>query len=358
MVHTSPQSAALPREPARIKWQGRRKWPWIILILAAVVAGGLFSIRQYNLHRFHLEKQTRFMMDTFVSIYVVGPKSLAEPAINAAMDRMQEVDARFSARNPKSPVYEFNQKNVPITDPEILALVRLALEVAQETDGAFDITVAPLIELWGFYTDSPRLPSAEEIGECLKRIGYTQLSVTASKLDKKKADVQIDLGALAKGYAIAQAAHVLRENGIGSALIEAGGDIYALGGKGRDPWRVGIRKPRGDALLGYLEVTDLSVMGSGDYERFFIQDGKRYHHIFNPKTGYPAEGVGGTTLMHPDPAVADAWNTAVFVLGPRKGLEAVEKNPGMEAIWSTASGEILYSSGLRDALKDIQKITE
>ena len=108
--------------------------------------------------------------------------------------------------------------------------------------------------------------------------------------------------------------------------------------------------------MGYLEVADLAVMGSGDYERFFEERGKRYHHIFNPKTGYPAEGVSGVTLIHPNPTAADAWNTALFVLGPEKGLEIVEKTPGMEAIMVTTSGEKLFSSGLKNALKPLPKI--
>jgi len=107
-----------------------------------------------------------------------------------------------------------------------------------------------------------------------------------------------------------------------------------------------------------LEVEDLAVMGSGDYERYFIKDGKRYHHIFNPKTGYPAEGVIATTLIHPDPMIADAWNTAIFVLGPTEGLALVEKIPGMEAIMVTTSGEVTYTSGLKNALHSVQKTNQ
>jgi thiamine biosynthesis lipoprotein len=115
-------------------------------------------------------------------------------------------------------------------------------------------------------------------------------------------------------------------------------------------WKVGIRSPRGDDILGYLEVEDLAVMGSGDYERFFIEDGKRYHHIFDPKTGYPAQGLSAATLIHPDPMVADAWNTAIFVLGPENGLKWAEKISGMETVMVTTAGDIIYSNGLENAL--------
>lgn len=329
------------------------KWLGFGIVLFAVLLAGLFAIRQYNLYRFHLEKQIRFMMDTYVTVYTIGPRAKTVPAINAALDRMQAVDAKFNSRNPGSPVYAFNVRNVPITDREILDVVKLALQIAKDTDGAFDITVEPLIELWGFYGDSPRLPEPEEIQNCLKKVGYSNLVLSDNQLQKKKADVRIDLGAIAKGYAIGQAAEVLKDQGVTSALIDAGGDIYALGTKASEMWKVGIRNPRGDKILGYLEVEDLAVMGSGDYERFFERDGKRYHHIFDPRTGYPAAGLSGTTLVHPDPMVADGWNTALFVLGPEKGLDLVERIPGMEVLMVTTAGKVVYSSGLAHALKAI-----
>jgi FAD:protein FMN transferase len=351
--NASSQISTFTTEGFRVKKKRPLKWLGFGLILFAVILAGLFAIRQYNLYRFHLEKQMRFMMDTYVTVYTIGPKTKTLPAINAALDRMQAVDAKFNSRNPGSPVYAFNVQNAPITDREILDVVTLALQIAKDTDGAFDITVEPLIELWGFYGDSPRLPGPEEIQNCLKRVGYSNLVLSDTQLKKKKADVKIDLGAIAKGYAIGQAAKVLRDQGVTSALIDAGGDIYALGTKASELWKVGIRNPRGDKISGYLEVQDLAVMGSGDYERFFERDGKRYHHIFDPKTGYPAAGLSGTTLVHPDPTVADAWNTAVFVLGPEKGLDLVEKIPGMEALMVTTSGKVIYSSGLAHALKAI-----
>jgi thiamine biosynthesis lipoprotein len=174
--------------------------------------------------------------------------------------------------------------------------------------------------------------------------------LSETTLEKKKAGVKMDLGGIAKGYAVSQAAAVLRQNGVTSALIDAGGDIHAMGKKGRSPWKVGIKHPRKDGILGFLEVSDLSVMGSGDYERTFVKEGKRYHHIFNPKTGYPVEGLTGSTLVHPDPMLADAWNTAIFVLGAEKGMRRVEAYPRMAALMVTDAGEILYSTGLKDAL--------
>jgi thiamine biosynthesis lipoprotein len=328
----------------------------LALILIAVLLGASLAVRYYNLYRYHLEKQTRFMMDTYVTVFAVGPKKTTSRAVDLALDRMQEIDTKFNSLNPKSQVYAFNHRNEPISDQEIVEVVRVALEIAQATGGAFDITVAPLVELWGFYGASPHIPQEQEIKACLTRIGYQYLTLVNSRVEKTKVDVNIDLGGIAKGYAVSQAAKVLKEEGVGSALIDAGGDVYALGKKGSGLWKVGIKNPRGDDLLGYVEVENLAVMGAGDYERFFEKDGRRYHHIFNPKTGYPTEGVIATTLIHADPVLANAWSKPIFVLGPERGMQLVESIPGMEVLVVKSSGEVLYSSGLRDALRLIPKI--
>lgn len=332
----------------------KKGWRNIMLVAAAAIVvmflAGL-GARSYNMHRFHVEKQTRFMMDTFVTIYVVGPPRIGAAAIKAAFEEMQEVADKFNNLDPAGPIYAFNHQSTPITDPEILLVVSKALAISQLTDGAFDITVEPLIALWGFYGDTPALPDATAIAACLQKTGYRYLHLQDGRLTKDDAAVRIDLGGIAKGYAVSRAATVLKEQGIASALIDAGGDVFALGKRGQERWKVGIRSPRGNDILGFMEVEDLAVMGSGDYERFFLHNGKRYHHIFDPRTGYPAQGVSGTTLLHADPMLADAWNTAIFVLGARKGRALVEKIPGMEAVLVSDTGTLTATSGLGDALK-------
>ena len=323
----------------------------ITLIFIVVGIAGLLGVRTYNSYRYHLEKQTRFMMDTYVTLSAVGPRGTASRAVDLALDRMQAVDEKFNPLNPKSPIHAFNHRGVPITDGEVLRVIRAALKVSDATDGAFDITVEPLIELWGFYGDSPHLPRDQEIKDTLNKTGYRRLLFRDGKLEKGRADTAIGLGGIAKGYAAQQAAKVLLNEGVTSALIDAGGDVYALGKKGREFWKVGLRSPRGEGLIGYVEVEDRAVMGSGDYERFFIKDGHQYHHILDPRTGFPAQGLSAVTLVHSDPMVADAWCTALFVLGSEEGLELVEKMPGMEAIMIKTTGEKLFSSGLRNAVK-------
>lgn len=294
------------------------------------------------------------MMDTYVSIYAVGPKKIASKAVSAAFERMQQIDVKFNHLNPQSPIYAFNHQGTPISDEEILRLIRIALRASEESAGAFDITVAPLLELWGFYGKNYYVPKDEEIKDCLNKTGYQHLILDNGKLDKDNPGIKIDLGGIAKGYALIEAVNVLKAHGITSALIDAGGDVYALGRKGRKLWKVGIKDPRLEGILGYVEVEDLAVLGSGDYERFFIKDGRRYHHIFNPKTGYPTQGTSAVTLIYADPVLGQIWTKIPFIIGPKKGLEMLEKIPGMEAIIVTESGEILYSSGLKHTLNVVK----
>jgi len=327
----------------------------LVFIIIVVIFAGLWGIRSYNDRRFHVEKETRFMMDTYVTMYAVGPKKITSKAINLALDRMQQIDTKFNSLNPKSPIYAFNNSGIPISDPEILNLLEIALSVSRKSEGAFDITVASLAELWGFYSKSYRIPGAKEINECLGAVGFRHLSFNNGKLEKDNPAVRIDLGGIAKGYALAEAVNVLKAQKVSSALIDAGGDVYALGKKGRKLWRVGIKDPRGEGILGYVEVEDLAVLGSGDYERFFIQDGKRYHHIFNPATGYPTEGVASVTIIYPDPVIAQAWAKIPFVRGAEKGLKALEGIPGMEVFIITTSGEKLYSSELKHVMNVVSE---
>ncbi|MGA6926653.1 MAG: FAD:protein FMN transferase [Desulfosarcina sp.] len=330
---------------------GFRKKIVVAAIFPVVLFIGAFAARSYNMHRFHVEKQTRFMMDTFVSMFVVGPPDIGAEAIKLAFERMQAASDKFNNRDPNGPIYAFNHHGTPITDPEILHVAEKALEISRRTGGAFDITVEPLVELWGFYGDTPTLPDDAAIQACLQHIGYRHLNIDSGVMTKDDPAIRIDMGGIAKGYCVSQAAAVLRDMGIESALIDAGGDVFALGRRGEELWKVGIRSPRGNDILGFMEVENLAVMGSGDYERFFEQNGTRYHHIFDPRTGYPVEGVSSATLLHADPMLADAWNTAVFVLGAEKGRAIVETLPGMEVVMITDTADVRVSSGLANALR-------
>jgi thiamine biosynthesis lipoprotein len=339
----------------------------VLIIIVAVLA--LVYLRAKNGDSLH--EQTRFLMDTYCTIQAYGSGDEVNKALGKAFDRMTEIDRKFNALNPQSPIYAFNKKNIPLTDPEILEIIKTAGEVSDQCNGAFDITMYPLGALWGFYgiddpdqpdkefrEDSwgpPGVPEKEEIEDCLSRVGYKHLVIENGELRKLKQDVHLDLGAIAKGYALEEAVKVLESAGIESALIDAGGDIYAMGRIEGEGWGIGIRDPREDGVIGIIQASDLAVITSGDYERFFMEDGIRYCHILDPKTGYPAKELISVSIIYADPVLADAWATALFVLGAEKGIKLVEQMPGMETLMVTPGKKILYSSGLGENLTVIEE---
>ncbi|MBF0618540.1 MAG: FAD:protein FMN transferase [Candidatus Omnitrophica bacterium] len=321
---------------------------WIVVTIIAVCVARALSGRETR-----VQKETRFMMDTYVTVSAAGPEKVAAPAVKAALDRMQEVAIKFNGLDARSPIYAFNHDGTPIKDKEILGLIQTGLDMSAKTDGAFDMTVEALAQIWGFHTDHPHLPADADIQRALKSVGYAHLSLKDGQLEKDAHDVMIDLGGIAKGYSIVEAVKVLKAHGIVSALIDAGGDVYVIGQNASRPWNIGIQQPRGDGIVGYVAVTDTAVMGSGDYQRFFIKDGKRYHHIFNPRTGYPTEGVVSVTVIYPDPVVGQVLGKIPFIMGPEKGLAFLEKIPGMDVIVILSSGEKIVSKGIRHPLKTL-----
>jgi len=292
-----------------------------------------------------IQKQTRFLMDTYCTIQIPGDVEVLK-AIEAAFDRMEEVDRHFNVLDSTNALYRFNHFSESISDEEILALIDIALRVSDESDGAFDVTIYPLIERWGFFNETPSLPDKKEVQKFLEYIGYTNLVLEDGRLVKHDRRVQIDLGGIAKGYAIKEALRVLKELQIESALIDAGGDIYALGKLNGKPWNIGVRNPRGEGVIGVLEVSDMAVVTSGDYERFFEVDGVKYHHLLDPKTGYPADGLTSVTVISSDPVLADAWSTALFVMGKEKGFPLTEQRSDLKTIMITTEGEIISSSDI------------
>jgi thiamine biosynthesis lipoprotein len=324
----------------------------VIVVMVAAAAAVVFWGRPKAGNPESVQKQTRFLMNTAVTIQLPGDATDLE-LIEKAFERMEEVDRKFNVLSAESPIYHFNHENVPITDPEVLALVETSLELSKESGGAFDITVYPLVDLWGFFRDAPAVPTPVDIAAGLKRVGWQQLRIEGGSLTKLNNDVEIDLGAIAKGYAVGEAVKVLKSKGVTSALIDAGGDIYAIGELGGRPWKVGIRKPRGEGVIGVLDVSDLTVVTSGDYERFFEKDGVRYHHILDPTSGFPAYGLTSVTVICDDPVRGDGLSTALFVLGAEKGMELVEDMPGVESIMVTKDGKVLVSQGLKGNMERV-----
>jgi thiamine biosynthesis lipoprotein len=269
------------------------------------------------------------MMGTFVE--VVSADKQAAPLVFAEIKR---IEALLSKYDPQSEISRLNKEGKLKASPQTWYILEKSWEFWVASDGAFDVTVGPLVDLWGFTDKQYRVPKDEEIKTALRRVGMDKISFDERNNVVKfnVPGMEIDLGAIAKGYATDCAAKKLKEAGIKSCLINAGGQIYALGDKFGQPWTIAIRDPRAKSTLSTLELKDQAVSTSGDYEQYFFKGDRRYSHIFNPKTGYPQEsGIISVTVIAPDGLTADALSTAIFVLGKDQGQELVKRFPGASA---------------------------
>lgn len=318
-----------------------------------------------------------FTMGTVARIVAEGPG--AEAAVAGALEELDRLSLLFDRFRPYGDVWALNAAGgewVEVT-PEVLELIEEAVRLAELSGGAFDPTIAPVIDLWGFvevgaqpeedgheHSRAPgsaptrmagtEPPDPQELETVLKRVGYRRIEVDPDRGRARVGTGQtIDLGAIAKGYGVDRAAQLLKERGIVRGLVDLGGDIYALGTRADgSPWRLGIRHPRQDgALLGILRVSDAAVATSGDYERYFEHEGVRYSHIVDPRTGWPARELVSVTVVAPSGVWADALATAVFVLGKEEGLALLESLPGVEGIVVDAGLQVAMTSGLEGKLE-------
>ncbi len=277
----------------------------------------------------HLYKDTQVLMGTFVE--VISPDKRAAPIV---FEEVRRLEGLLSKYKPDSEVSKLNELGELAVSEDTSYILKKAKEFWQLTEGAFDISVGPLVHLWGFTDKRYTMPRDEEIKKTLNLVGSDKISFNERNNVVKfsVSGMKIDLGAIAKGYALDCAVKKLKENNVKSCLINAGGQIHALGDKSGEPWIISIQHPRGKESRGVLKLTDKAVATSGDYEQYFIKESKRYAHILNPKTGYPADsGVISATVIANDGLTADALATAIVVLGKEKGESLVKRFPGVEA---------------------------
>jgi thiamine biosynthesis lipoprotein ApbE len=305
----------------------------------------------YEAGQQELYKEARLLMGTYAEISLYAPdKGAASEAVKAAFAEVERLDRLMSNYKTESELSKVNReagKGPVDCDGELLRVIEKSLYYSNLTNGAFDITTEPLVNLWGFYEGRVRVPSKEEVQALLPAVSYKNIVVQRGGISFANPSTRLDLGAIGKGYAVDRAVEVLKGKGIESACVNLGGNIYALGNPpGRDFWKIGIQHPRErDHLLGHLELRDCAVATSGDYERFFTVNGKRYSHILDPRTGWPVEGMVSVTVVAPDATQADALSTSVFVLGEEKGgelLEGLEGTAGLMA-WER-DGEISFKA--------------
>ncbi|WMJ89015.1 FAD:protein FMN transferase [Anaerocolumna sp. MB42-C2] len=313
-----------------------------------------------------VDKQA-FKMDTIMDIKAYGPK--ADKAINAAFDRIDEIEQIASASVETSDISAINSasgKEYVKVHPEIINMIKTSIKYSELSEGAFDITVGPLIKLWGIGTENQKVPTDGEIKKVLPLVGYKNISIKEADNSVKllKEGMSIDLGGIAKGYAADEAVRILKEYGVKSAIINLGGSsVYALGEKqDKSLWAIAVQHPRKDDNKNYtciIRMPEQALSTSGDYERYFIKDGKRYHHILNPFTGYPADAkvMSDTIVISSDTPncnmLADILTKVTFVSGIEKGFHIINSIQGVECIAVTTDYKIYKSSGWKDDMENI-----
>jgi len=301
-----------------------RATAWIVMILAAnVLAAGVTGDTPSAPRTIPFRTRT---MGTWGTVNIVSADSaaVADRAL-AGLLVFHHVDSLMSNWTETSEVARINReagKNTITVDREVADVIARSLAVSRATNGAEDITVEPLVRLWGFLGGKPRVPSAAEIDAMLPRVGWQKLRFDATRpsIAFARADVHIDLGGIAKGYAVDVAADSLRRAGITNALVDLTGNMMAIGSApGHDGWVVGVRDPSDQqAHLVRVHLHDEAISTSGAYEQFVDADGKRYGHIIDPRTGWPAQGVSSVTVVSKTALTCDAWDTGLFVLGSEK----------------------------------------
>jgi len=271
--------------------------------------------------------------------------------VQAIMDEMHRIDALMSPFKPDSELSRINreaaQKPIAISQ-EMFDLISRSLEFSKLSGGAFDITFSSVGYLYDYRGHIK--PSDAEIAKALPGVNYRHLQLDRKRrsIHFARSGVRIDLGGIAKGYAVDNCIALLKKRGISNAIVTAGGDSRLLGDRRGRPWNVGIRDPRrSDDVVTVLPLVDVAISTSGDYERYFEEDGVRHHHIINPKTGKSASGVRSVTVIGPDGVTTEGLTKSVFVRGLEEGMRLIESIPNVDAIVIDATGNMFYSSRLR-----------
>lgn len=298
------------------------------------------------------ETRTVYTMDTVMNLTAYGENASA--ALDAAEETLRTLDAKLDRHDETSTVSALNRDGT-VEDAELAQLTDIAQTIGALSGGAFDPTVAPVMDAWDFTGDAPRVPSDEELSALLAHVGLEKLSVDGNTIALSDG-AQLDLGGIAKGYAADLLRAQLEKEGVTSATLDLGGDVFVMGRKtdGSD-WRIAVKDPADtESYLGIVSAADKFIVTSGVYERYFEENGVRYHHILDPKTGCPAEsGLVSVTVLCGNGAWADALSTACFVLGPDGALalrdDLADQGTDFELILVTDDGRVLYTDGLADA---------
>jgi FAD:protein FMN transferase len=308
----------------------------------------------------HIVERERLSMGSEVRLTAwTSDEARALRAFERVFDEFDRLDRLLSVWHPESDVARVNaaagQHPVSI-QRDTMDVLQVARRVSDWTNGKFDVTFGALSGLWKFDHDQDdQIPAPALIGARLPLVDYQQLVVDdrAATAFLRRAGMRLHLGGIGKGYAVDRGAAILHDQGIDDFLIQAGGDLYAAGRRGDRAWRSGIRDPRGppDRIFAVMDLHDETFSTSGDYERFFMRGGRRYHHILDPDEGQPAHGCRSVTIVAKQSVLADGLSTGVFVLGPQAGMALIEKLPDVEGVIVTSENAVIVSTGLSGRLE-------
>jgi thiamine biosynthesis lipoprotein len=320
-----------------------RRLPWACGAVLALLLPALACAE------WHLREEA--IMGTRVAVELWSEDAtLAARAMDAVIAEMRRTDELMSTYKPESQLSQVNahafERPVKV-DREIIEVVTRSFEFSRLSEGAFDVTYASVGYLYDYRAH--QRPTAEQVAAALPAVDWRQVAVDpqANTIRFLKPGMRIDLGGIAKGYAVDRSIELLRAMGIRHAMVNAGGDTRLLGDRRGKPWIVGIRDPRNDGrVVTRLPLADEAISTSGDYERYFEEDGVRYHHILVPGTGESARAVRSVTILGSDATQTDGLSTTVFVLGVERGMRLVSRLPGVEAVIVDRDGRIYYSDGL------------
>lgn len=343
----------------------------IICVLTACIIStvSLAGCSSFNKQANQVYEQSNVSMDTVITLKAYGPN--AKAAVDEGLKKVDELDKMANPTINTSDVSKINTaagKEYVKVHPEIVKMIKTSIQYSKLTGGAWDISVGPIINLWGIGTDKQRLPSDSEIKSKLTLVGYNNISINEAdnSVMLQKQGMSIDLGGIAKGFAADEILKIFNKYGIQKGLISLGGSsIYAIGTNSENnPWSIGIKHPRSEDsqnYLGIVKISNQALSTSGDNERYFIENGKRYHHIMNPATGYPADtGVMSDTIIIdssvPDKnMLADILTTTVFVLGPQKGIQFASSIPGVSCEVTATDNKIYTTKGFKDKITNLNK---
>ena len=284
-----------------------------------------------------------FAMDTIMDVTVYGDEALPDQI----REGIEDLERRISTTDPDSEIARLDRDGEGDVSEETAALLSRALGLCEDTRGALDITIYPVVRAWGFTTGEHRIPSDGELRELLDHVTWRRVRVEGTHVTLGPG-TQIDLGAVAKGWAGARAADALRAAGVRSAILNLGGNVQTVGSKpDGSPWRIAVQDPDGGGYAGVLEIADQAAVTSGGYQRYFEEDGVTYWHIMDPSTGRPARsGLVSVTIVAEDGALCDALSTALFVMGPDEAVRYWRETGGFGMVLITEDGEVLVTPDL------------